>query len=127
MIAPAADPLDRGFFGHPRGLSTLFFTEMWERFSYYGCARSSFCHGGTRRRRRLGFTDARAASIYGTYTGSAWAASIVGGLVADRLLGQYRTVLVAASSSRPDISRSRSSRCLPSMPAWRSSSWAPAA
>ena len=31
---PASD--DRGFFGHPRGLSTLFFTEMWERFSYYG-------------------------------------------------------------------------------------------
>src|SRR5688500_6691992 len=32
---------DRRFFGHPRGLSTLFFTEMWERFSYYGCARCS--------------------------------------------------------------------------------------
>src|SRR5256714_3557916 len=42
----------------------------------------------------LGFADARAASIYGTYTGSAWAAAILGGLVADRLLGQYRTVLL---------------------------------
>jgi POT family proton-dependent oligopeptide transporter len=42
----------------------------------------------------LGFSDARAASIYGTYTGSAWAAAIVGGLIADRLLGQYRTVLL---------------------------------
>jgi len=87
--------VDRGFFGHPRGLSTLFFTEMWERFSYYGMRAflilymvAPIAAGG------LGFTDAHAASIYGTYTGSAWAASIVGGLVADRLLGQYRTVLV---------------------------------
>jgi POT family proton-dependent oligopeptide transporter len=94
MTAPDA-AVDRGFFGHPRGLSTLFFTEMWERFSYYGMRAFLILYmvapvaaGG------LGFTDARAASIYGTYTGSAWAASIVGGLIADRLLGQYRTVLV---------------------------------
>src|SRR5205085_6081647 len=93
MSVPAA--ADRGFFGHPRGLSTLFFTEMWERFSYYGMRAFLILYmvapaaaGG------LGFTDARAASIYGTYTGSAWAASIVGGLIADRLLGQYRTVLI---------------------------------
>jgi POT family proton-dependent oligopeptide transporter len=68
---------------------------MWERFSYYGMRAFLILYmvapvaaGG------LGFTDARAASIYGTYTGSAWAASIVGGLIADRLLGQYRTVLI---------------------------------
>src|ERR1051325_11686191 len=80
---------------HPRGLSTLFFTEMWERFSYYGMRAFLILYmvapvaaGG------LGFTDAHAASIYGTYTGSAWAASIVGGLIADRLLGQYRSVLL---------------------------------
>src|SRR6185437_7191185 len=42
----------------------------------------------------LGFADARAASIYGTYTGSAWGASILGGVVADRLLGQYRSALL---------------------------------
>jgi proton-dependent oligopeptide transporter, POT family len=92
-IAPAA--IDAGFFGHPRGLSTLFFTEMWERFSYYGMRAFLILYmvapataGG------LGFSDARSASIYGTYTGSAWAAAILGGLVADRLLGQYRTVLL---------------------------------
>lgn len=92
-IAPA--PADTGFFGQPRGLSTLFFTEMWERFSYYGMRAFLILYmvapvaaGG------LAFSDARAASIYGTYTGSAWAAAIVGGLVADRLLGQYRTVLL---------------------------------
>ncbi len=88
---------DRGFFGHPRGLSTLFFTEMWERFSYYGMRAFLILYmvappaaGG------LGFADARAASIYGTYTGSVWAMAIFGGLVADRVLGQYSTVLVGA-------------------------------
>src|SRR5690242_20536251 len=86
---------ETGFFGHPRGLSTLFFTEMWERFSYYGMRAFLILYmvapaasGG------LGFADADAASIYGTYTGSAWGASILGGLVADRLLGQYRSVLI---------------------------------
>jgi POT family proton-dependent oligopeptide transporter len=93
-----ATPVDDAFFGHPRGLATLFFTEMWERFSYYGMRAFLILYmvapaaaGG------LGFTDARAASIYGTYTGSAWAASIFGGVIADRFLGQYRTVLVGGT------------------------------
>jgi proton-dependent oligopeptide transporter, POT family len=86
---------DRGFFGHPRGLSTLFFTEMWERFSYYGMrAFLLFYMVAPTAQGGLGLADANAASIYGTYTGSAWAASILGGIVADRLLGQYRTVFV---------------------------------
>ena len=91
----ASTSIDTGFFGHPRGLSTLFFTEMWERFSYYGMRAFLILYmvapvgsGG------LGLTDVRAASIYGTYTGSAWAATIFGGLIADRVLGQYRTVLI---------------------------------
>jgi len=86
---------DRGFFGHPRGLSTLFFTEMWERFSYYGMRAFLILYmaapvatGG------LGFSDKDAASIYGTYTGSVWGAAILGGVVADRFLGQYRSVLI---------------------------------
>src|SRR5438270_9009900 len=94
-VAAVAPASDHAFFGHPRGLSTLFFTEMWERFSYYGMRAflilymvAPAANGG------LGFTDASAASLYGTYTGSAWAASILGGLIADRLLGQYRTVLL---------------------------------
>jgi len=84
-----------GWAGHPRGLSTLFFTEMWERFSYYGMRAFLILYmtapaaaGG------LGFADKDAASIYGTYTGSVWAAAIVGGLIADRFLGQYRSVLL---------------------------------
>jgi POT family proton-dependent oligopeptide transporter len=67
---------------------------MWERFSYYGMRAfllyyitASVASGG------LGFTDAQGASIYGTYTGSAWGAAIFGGIVADRFLGQYRSVL----------------------------------
>jgi POT family proton-dependent oligopeptide transporter len=86
---------DRGFFGHPRGLSTLFFTEMWERFSYYGMRAfliyymtASVAAGG------LGFPVAYAGNIYGLYTGSAWGASIFGGILADRWLGQYRSVLI---------------------------------
>jgi POT family proton-dependent oligopeptide transporter len=84
-----------GWGGHPRGLSTLFFIEMWERFSYYGMRAflilymvAPVASGG------LGFSDVDAASIYGTYTGSVWGAAILGGLVADRFLGQYRAVLV---------------------------------
>jgi POT family proton-dependent oligopeptide transporter len=80
---------------HPPGLSTLFFTEMWERFSYYGMRAFLILYmtapvlsGG------LGFPVDHAASIYGTYTGSAWAASILGGIIADRGLGQYRSVLI---------------------------------
>ena len=91
----AEAPLDTGFFGHPRGLATLFFTEMWERFSYYGMRAFLILYmvtpataGG------LGFSDPDAGSVYGTYTGSAWGAAILGGIVADRWLGQYRSVLI---------------------------------
>ena len=87
-----------GWAGHPRGLSTLFFTEMWERFSYYGMRAFLILYmvapaaaGG------LGLSDAHAASIYGTYTGSAWGAAILGGLAADRLLGQYNAVFLGGT------------------------------
>jgi proton-dependent oligopeptide transporter, POT family len=96
MAQPQAAAADiSGWAGHPRGLSTLFFTEMWERFSYYGMRAFLILYmtapaaaGG------LGFADKQAASIYGTYTGSVWGAAIVGGVVADRFLGQFRSVLI---------------------------------
>jgi POT family proton-dependent oligopeptide transporter len=76
----------------------LFFTEMWERFSYYGMRAflilymtAPLAAGG------LGFDDAKAAGIYGLYTGSAWGAAIVGGFIADRGLGQYRAVFVGGT------------------------------
>ncbi len=95
MSTVAAPPADTSFFGHPRGLATLFFTEMWERFSYYGMRAFLILYmtapaaaGG------LGLADMNATSIYGTYTGAAWGAAIIGGFVADRFLGQYRSVLL---------------------------------
>jgi POT family proton-dependent oligopeptide transporter len=94
--APAAAPADsdRGFFGHPRGLATLFFTEMWERFSYYGMRAililfmtAAVAQGG------LGFDAAKAGVIYGTYTALVYLAGLPGGWLADRFLGQRRATL----------------------------------
>ena len=92
---PRAAELDTRFFGHPRGLSTLFFTEMWERFSYYGMRAllilfmtAPLAAGG------LGFDTARAGPIYALYVSSVYLLSVPGGWVADRLLGLRRAVLV---------------------------------
>ena len=88
--ARPTEPGDRGFFGHPRGLSTLFFTEMWERFSYYGMRAFLILYMV----HVLGFDDRHAGSVYGTYTASVWGAPILGGIIADRWLGQYKSVLI---------------------------------
>ena len=80
---------DRGWFGHPRGLSTLFFTEMWERFSYYGMRAFLILY----MTKALGFADADAGVSYGNYVSAVWLTPILGGLIADRWLGQYRSVL----------------------------------
>ena len=86
---------DRGFFGHPWGLSTLFFTEMWERFSYYGMRAlltlymtSKAIEGG------LGFDERYASAIYATYVSSVWYLPLVGGWLADKFLGARRAVLI---------------------------------
>jgi POT family proton-dependent oligopeptide transporter len=85
---------DQSFFGHPRGLSTLFFTEMWERFSYYGMRAllilfmtASVANGG------LGFPTSKAGAIYGLYTSMVFLLSLPGGWLADRIIGQRRAVL----------------------------------
>src|SRR5688500_4184409 len=85
---------DRSFFGHPRGLATLFFTEFGERFSYYGMRAllilfmtASVANGG------LGFDDATAGAVYGLYTSMVYFACVPGGWLADRLLGLRRAVL----------------------------------
>jgi POT family proton-dependent oligopeptide transporter len=84
-----------GFGGHPRGLGPLFFTELWERFSYYGM-RSILIYymvapvaGGG-----LAFDTKHAASIYGTYTMSVYLAALPGGLIADHFLGARLAVLL---------------------------------
>jgi POT family proton-dependent oligopeptide transporter len=88
-------PDTAGLAGHPRGLTTLFFTEMWERFSYYGMRAililfmvASPAAGG------MGLPTEQAATIYGLYTGSVYFTAIPGGWIADRLLGLRRAVLV---------------------------------
>ena len=85
---------DRAFFGHPRGLSTLYFTEMWERFSYYGMRvllilfmTAPVAAGG------LGFETSVAGAVYGLYTSMVYMTSLPGGWIADRLIGQRRAVL----------------------------------
>jgi POT family proton-dependent oligopeptide transporter len=93
---PPVDPrliADRSFFGHPRGLSTLFFTEMWERFSYYGIRPllvlfmiETIVDGG------FGFERTTASSIAGIYAFSVYLASLPGGWIADRWLGLRRSI-----------------------------------
>jgi len=112
MSTIASDPsAPRGphkeFFGHPRGLSTLFFTEMWERFSYYGMrallilfmtaattnvATSAF--GGVRENAGMGLDVAPAAAISGLYTALVYILALPGGWVADNLWGQRKAVFV---------------------------------
>jgi proton-dependent oligopeptide transporter, POT family len=84
------------FFGHPRGLATLFSTEMWERFSYYGMRAlltlylvAAPADGG------LGLKPAAAAAIYSVYTATVYLLAMPGGWVADRLWGPRRTVAIA--------------------------------
>lgn len=89
IVAPSA----REIMGHPRGLATLFFTEMWERFSYYGMRAllvlfmtDQIMTGG------LGFTDKTATAIYGLYTAAVYLVALPGGWIADRLMGAQKAV-----------------------------------
>ncbi len=83
--------------GHPAGLFVLFFTEMWERFSYYGMRAllvlfliSSITDGG------FGWEKAEALSLYGTYTMGVYLTPVFGGLIADKLLGYRWAVIIGA-------------------------------
>jgi proton-dependent oligopeptide transporter, POT family len=93
-VAQGSVQHDHAFFGHPRGLSTLFFTEMWERFSYYGMRAllilfmtAAVADGG------LGFDVAKAGAIYALYTSLVYFVNLPGGWVADQILGQRKSVL----------------------------------
>ncbi|TLZ13429.1 MAG: peptide MFS transporter [Gammaproteobacteria bacterium] len=91
--AAAAAPA-RTIFGQPRGLATLFLTEMWERFTYYGMRGvlilfmvAAVSHGG------LGLDDKTASAIYGMYIGGTYLFGLLGGWIADRLIGAQRAVV----------------------------------
>lgn len=92
---PAPDP--RTFLGHPRGLATLFFTEMWERFSYYGMRALLTLFMTTATvgvNPGLGFDVATAGAIYGLYTSLVYILALPGGWIADNLWGQRKAIWV---------------------------------
>jgi POT family proton-dependent oligopeptide transporter len=115
---PSAQPAARGFFGHPKGLAYLAFTEAWERFSFYGMSALLLLYmiqhlltpevmggvlGLARFRGALEWVtgplsdQAFAAQVYGLYSGLVYFTPVFGGLLADRLLGQRRTVLLGGA------------------------------
>jgi len=88
---------EHSFFGHPRGLSTLFFTEMWERFGYYGMRALLVLFmvaAVTDPNAGLGISVQQAGAIYGLFAAFVYLLALPGGWVADRILGQRRAVLV---------------------------------
>ncbi len=90
MIANNASP-SRVLLGHPTGLFTLFFAEMWERFSYYGM-RALLVFYMTKG--FLKYADSEAYAVYGAYTALVYMAPFFGGILADRLLGARRAVIL---------------------------------
>jgi len=83
---------DTSFFGHPKGLAILFFTEMWERFSYYGMRGLLIIY----LTQHFLFSDERSTIIYGAYTALVYVMTIIGGTLADRYLGQRKAVTFGA-------------------------------
>ncbi|NLN25214.1 MAG: peptide MFS transporter [Bacteroidetes bacterium] len=88
---------DKMVLGHPAGLLVLFFTEMWERFSYYGMRAlltlflvSSLADGGWE------WTRADAMSLYGWYTGFVYLTPILGGIIADKMTGFRKAIIIGA-------------------------------
>ena len=83
---------DTGFFGHPKGLAILFFTEMWERFSYYGMRGLLILY----LTQHFLFSDEKSSIMYGAYTALVYVMTIIGGTLADRYLGQRKAVTFGA-------------------------------
>lgn len=102
MTNTTAEAHKSNLFGHPIGLYILFFTEMWERFSYYGMRALLVLYmttstiGDDARGAGLGWTSQEALALYGWYTMLVYIMSIPGGMIADKLLGQKKAVLVGA-------------------------------
>ena len=87
--------MNKKTYNHPKALYLLFFTEMWERFSYYGMRAllvlfSETSKGG------LGWTSAQAGQLYGLYTGLVYVTPLIGGYLADKLLGFRYAVIIGA-------------------------------
>jgi POT family proton-dependent oligopeptide transporter len=101
MSTAIKQPHQRELFGQPIGLYILFLTEMWERFSYYGMRALLVLYMTTQtmgddRGPGLGWTNQEALALYGWYTMLVYVMSIPGGMIADKLIGQKKAVLVGA-------------------------------
>lgn len=102
MAETTIKPHQKELFGQPIGLYILFLTEMWERFSYYGMRALLVLYmttstlGDDTRGAGLGWTDKEALALYGWYTMLVYVMSIPGGMIADKLLGQKKAVLIGA-------------------------------
>jgi POT family proton-dependent oligopeptide transporter len=83
---------DRALLGHPRGLGLLFVTEMWERFSYYGMRAILVLYLVN----ALKWDTAHAANLYGTYTMLAFLTPVIGGYLADRIIGTRRSLVIGS-------------------------------
>jgi proton-dependent oligopeptide transporter, POT family len=84
---------EKTWFGHPRGLTVLFLTNMWEQFSYYGM-RALLVYYMTK---QLMMEQGTSSLVYGTYTACAYFTPLIGGLIADRLLGKKRAIIIGGS------------------------------
>ena len=98
MSQEKSDLSQNGFFGHPLGLRTLFFTELWERMSYYGMRGLLVLYMtiGVVENPGLGWSNIEANAIYGIYAGMVYFLALPGGWLADNLLGYQKAVLFGA-------------------------------
>lgn len=83
---------EKTFMGHPRGLVTLFFTEMWERFSFYGMRALLVIY----LTQHFLFSDDKAQGLYGAYAALVYLIPVIGGVIADRFLGSRKAVTIGA-------------------------------
>ncbi|WP_417885139.1 peptide MFS transporter [Zunongwangia sp.] len=99
MNSKAVEAHKKELFGHPVGLYILFLTEMWERFSYYGMRAILTLYmvaETTKANPGLGWSTGEALALYGWYTMLVYVMSIPGGMIADKLIGQKKSVLYGA-------------------------------
>ena len=92
--APSFIDPQENIFGHPKGLMILFFTEMWERFSYYGMRGILVLFLVSTTKGGYGWTNEEALKLYGIYTAMVYLMAIPGGIIADKVLGQKKAVIV---------------------------------
>jgi len=90
----AQQQLDKGFFGHPKGLLYLFFAELWERFSFYGMRALLTLYMVNEIFEALATRDIAAAAVYASYGSLVYASTVIGGKISDSYLGFRQSILL---------------------------------